>query len=534
MNWFTERLAPALCMACVVVALTIAAPNPGHAQNWERKYGGGNDEYGFSVTPIQNDPNGPGGYVAAGTTNTPSAGGTDDIYVLKVDNWGVTLWQKSYDLGATTHEQAMSLYECSNGDILVAGVSGDRIGTCNVISTDNIFLMRISPSGSLLWASTYGGRDIEGDGTVTNMKVIETSVAPNAGDVVIASSTLSFGSGATVNVTPDVQNPADRDGLLMRTDNIGNLKWARTYGHAPVGGIGVIDYFTAVTEAMNGDLIAAGVTYLTANLVNPPRPFLVRASPNGMVDAATYPTTFAKTYLIMDQAAIPNQLPVEISAVRECPSAQNFQNIIMTGSCVLNPLTNPNYEMYILATSNGGIPLANLTCGDGVLANGFDEGRDIIETASGQFVAVGTTANLGAPGRGTAIYAIEVNKAPNPFFPPLDVMTKVWSQTYGDTWDDKGWAVAEVDNSGTFGTPGLIMAGSSHTNAFVPAHWQLYLLKVFGTNGTDDCSSAPNDQFTKPTMSASAATFESCKVRMQYNRIPTEPVRTWDLDPICE
>lgn len=543
MKKFPGRVPPRCVKAFVMAAVLVAVADTASAQVWERKYGSTtDDEYGHSVTPIKNAPSGGGGYVEVGRTDVP--GTHEDIYIVKVDNNGTTIWQKTYDFGGGTSDVGMSVFECANGDLLVAGTSGDQTatGTCNLIAQDNIFLMRLDEDGNLLWARTFGGRDTEGEGSTTNLKVIETSVV-DAGDIVIATSTHSFGNGTSRTVTPDNQITGDRDGFLIRTDANGDLIWAKAYGvPAPIPlttltpQLGIDDYFTSVSEGSNGDLIAVGVTHAD-DPFGPEYPWVVRTSSNGLINPLST-SNFIRAYSISDPSTS-TVLNTRIYAGREGAQPQNQDDILMTGACDTREASGAsNTELYLLAVvgsgPSAGMPLANLTCGDyGNGTMGLDEGRDLIETSAARIVAVGTTTNLGAPGRGTAVYAIEVNKANNPTPPPLDVMTKMWSRTYGDAWDDQGWAIAEVDNSGTFGTPGLLLGGSSYTNAFGPAHWQTYLLKVFGTNGSTECSYAPTDQFTTPIMTELTFPYEICKVLVQGNRQPTVTVQDWEFDPIC-
>lgn len=538
MKRFPGRVPPRCATAVVAAVLLTVAARTADSQVWERKYGPAtSDEYGYAVTLIRNAPsNGPGGYVEVGSTDV---NGTQDIYVVKVDNSGVALWQKTYHFGGVSDDVGMSVFECGNGDLLVAGTTGDRNGSCNNLATDNIFLMRLNENGSLLWARTFGGRDIEGDGSLTNMRVIETTVGAGAGDIVIAASTHSFGNGTSRTFLPDNQILADRDGLLIRTDAGGDLRWAKAYGvPAPLPALGMPqqgmdDYFTSVSEAANGDLIAVG-TSRGNNPVGPEYPWIVRTSFNGLLNPLSA-TNYIKAYQITDPASPATVLNTRIYAGRECPSPQNYLNIVMTGACETNDGGTPNTELYLFAVTDLGIPLASLTCGDyGLGTYGLDEGRDVIETAAARFVAVGTTTALGAPGRGTAVYAVQVNKATNPTPPLPDIMTAMWSRTYGEAWGEQGWAVAEVDNSGLFGTPGLLLGGSSYTGSFGRSDWQMYLLKVFGTNGSTECSYEPDDRFTVPGVATLNLPYRICNVMVQGNRRPIVGGGSWEFDPICD
>jgi len=60
------------------------------AQYWAKTYGGSGDDKVFSIQPTSD-----GGYIAVGESGSLNDSGTD-IYVLKLDNNGNILWQKSY------------------------------------------------------------------------------------------------------------------------------------------------------------------------------------------------------------------------------------------------------------------------------------------------------------------------------------------------------------------------------------------------------------------------------------------------------
>lgn len=106
---------------------------------WTKKYGGSGQEVGYSI--IESD----GAYIVAGYTNSygphPS-----NFYLLKIDASGDTIWTKVYDGGYDEHGH--SVQQTYDGGYIIAGYSGD-----------DIFLVRTDADGNPLWTKTYPKAD---------------------------------------------------------------------------------------------------------------------------------------------------------------------------------------------------------------------------------------------------------------------------------------------------------------------------------------------------------------------------------------
>jgi len=113
-------------------------------QLWRKYYGGdqGNSAF-YSI--IQTDDS---GYLAAGGSSTFSEGSAYDVYVVKTDSVGDTLWTLTWG-SANWLEYALQVVPHPEGGYAVAGLA-----TSSETGMD-MLLMRISDDGEILWTQTF-------------------------------------------------------------------------------------------------------------------------------------------------------------------------------------------------------------------------------------------------------------------------------------------------------------------------------------------------------------------------------------------
>ncbi|TES94383.1 MAG: hypothetical protein E3J87_00455 [Candidatus Cloacimonadota bacterium] len=143
------------------------------------------------------------GYIVVGNTSSYGAEG-DDIYLIKTDLNGDTLWTKFY--GGTENDVGYSIQQTSDGGCIICGWTYS-FGAGN----SDGFLIKTYPNGGLLWLRTYGG--VYNDGLFSVREV-------SGGGYIACGYTKSFGIG-----TPEHSNI-----YLIRTNPDGNILWTKTYG----------------------------------------------------------------------------------------------------------------------------------------------------------------------------------------------------------------------------------------------------------------------------------------------------------------
>jgi hypothetical protein len=186
---------------------------------WTHTYGRRYDDYGRSVQQTSD-----GGYIIAGYTESFGAGATD-VYLLKTDSSGDTLWTRTY--GGDQRDYGWEVVVTPDGGFAVAAHTAS-FGA----GRDDVYLVKTDASGDSLWTRTYGGSLLD-----HGFSLQHTS----DGGYVVAGYTNSFGAGGY-------------DLYVVKTDANGDILWTRTYG-----GSGY-DYARSVRQTTDGGYIVAGYT----------------------------------------------------------------------------------------------------------------------------------------------------------------------------------------------------------------------------------------------------------------------------------
>ncbi|HTW91178.1 MAG TPA: hypothetical protein VMH22_05660 [bacterium] len=112
-------------------------------QVWARTFGGGGHNHGYSVQ-IASD----GGYILAGQTEGGAGGG--DVYLVKTDASGNQVWAKTY--GGSQTDGAHSIQRTADGGYIIAGMTAS-FGA----GMFDVYLLKIDANGDTVWTRTYGG-----------------------------------------------------------------------------------------------------------------------------------------------------------------------------------------------------------------------------------------------------------------------------------------------------------------------------------------------------------------------------------------
>ncbi len=180
---------------------------------WEKIYGGPGNGEGDGVIPTED-----GGFLVVGFSGTDPDPAIDyaNVYVLKIDEEGEKVWEKTYGRGS-----ADSVIAADDGAYLVMG---DK--------DDDTFLMKIDQQGNPIWMNTYPTENLS-----------------------YATGIVSAGDGGCIIVgcTSD-RYELNYDMFAWKIGPEGNKAWEKTYGGA--GG----DWGHGIVRTRDGNFILAGVT----------------------------------------------------------------------------------------------------------------------------------------------------------------------------------------------------------------------------------------------------------------------------------
>ena len=267
---------------------SMAKPHRANAE-FNKLYGGNSEDYVRAVIQGNN-----GGYIFTGETySTGSLDRAPDVWIVKVDEAGNTVWEKTY--GGSQVEQAYSLAKFEGG-YLVVGRTYSTDGDVPATHGDGDgFVLRIDENGNLLNQKTFGGSDFDeftniqpdGNGYIlvgnTNSNNSDVTGNHGGGDVWVvkmdrelniiwqkalggsqfdggSSSAISKDgsyiiSGNTSSTDGDVTNlKGGIDFWVVKLSNSGRLLWQKTYG-----GSG-FEFPYSLTESVDGGYLITGLT----------------------------------------------------------------------------------------------------------------------------------------------------------------------------------------------------------------------------------------------------------------------------------
>jgi len=186
---------------------------------WDKIYGGTDWDFAYDVIQTHDS-----GFAFCGETYNNTKG-YSDVYIVKTNNVGDTLWTKT--IGNTLVDKGNAIIETSDSNIVVAGL----INT--ILDSTQAYIIKLDFNGNLLWDSAYGGLKYD-----KLNKIIETS---NGNYVAVGSTNSSSTSG-------------DLDYYLLKITPNGNTLVERTLT-PPVPND---DELFDVREMQNGNFVNVG------------------------------------------------------------------------------------------------------------------------------------------------------------------------------------------------------------------------------------------------------------------------------------
>ncbi len=398
---------------------------------FERTYGGFNFEEGKSVKQISD-----GNYIIGGWTVSYGSG-SEDVYLLKINADGDTLWTQTY--GEAMHDYGYDVQETADSGFVITGYTEKTDSTGY-----DVYLIRTDQNGDTLWTRAYGGDDYEEGFTVsqsddggfiiggytesfgTGLKDIYLIKTDHNGDtlwtkiyggtsyeeVYSVKQTIDggyFAAGYTESDSVFVENKKSTKGagdmFLMKTDAAGDTSWTKRYG-----GSG-FDIAYSAQQTTDGGYILGGITEsFGAEGIDI---FLVKTDSNG-------DTLWTKTY------------GGEKQDVARSVSQTNDGGYIITGKT--NSFGNGKMDVYLIKTNSAGDTLWTKTFGD----EDFDYAYSVTETSDNGYAISGYTSKSGILNHNVYFIRTDVNGDIETFDVSLTADPDTAGYTTGDTTYNSG------------------------------------------------------------------------------------------------
>ncbi|MBE0572336.1 MAG: T9SS type A sorting domain-containing protein [Ignavibacteriaceae bacterium] len=170
---------------------------------WTKLYDNNGQDIGSALQQTAD-----GGFIITGETST--IGNGFDLWLLKTDSLGDTIWTKIY--GDTGYDWGYSVEQTLDGGYIVTGRTGTNAG-----DTD-LWLIKTDPSGNVTWSKTFGG--------ASNDAGYSVKQTDNGGYIITGEADGSYIYGHFI--------------WLLKTDEFGDTLWTKKYGAGESRGYSVL------------------------------------------------------------------------------------------------------------------------------------------------------------------------------------------------------------------------------------------------------------------------------------------------------
>lgn len=228
--------------------------------NWQKSYGGSEDDDLFAIEKTFDNGLVVAGYTFSDNGNVVGNNGNSDEWILKLNPSGTIAWKTC--LGGSLIDYATDIKQTPDSGFVVVGLaySADSDFTVSYGGGD-YSLLKLDADGNFLWHKNFGG---------TGTDYCQSVEVTSDGGYLL--------SGYTNSTDHDVSfNHGYYDTWLVKTDAEGNIQWQKSYGGSNM------EYNFDVLETTDGDFFVTG-----ASLSN-----------NGDVSGCHAPNTFHDVWVFL-------------------------------------------------------------------------------------------------------------------------------------------------------------------------------------------------------------------------------------------
>ena len=190
---------------------------------WEKSFGFSGHDHAYDIVQTSD-----GGLFFSGFLDVTSSGGegnsrkkitsyaqhgVGEFWGIKLDADGNLLWRRYF--GGTNNDRSFGAVEANDGGLVMIGASeSDDFDISNPNGSYDVWVVKISAKGDLIWEKSFGGTGID-----------------RAYDVVKTDEGAYVIVGETFSTDGDIfKNNGESDAWLIKVSDKGNLLWERTFG----------------------------------------------------------------------------------------------------------------------------------------------------------------------------------------------------------------------------------------------------------------------------------------------------------------
>jgi hypothetical protein len=241
-----------------------------YAQQFQRLYGGPSQEISLVALPAPT-----GGIYFLGAT-TSAGSGSADPSLMKLDDDGQVLWART--IGEAYYDVAGAMTIAADGGLVCAGSTKSFNGN----APDDLYFFKVDSMGGMVWSKTFSAGELDvatavlttadGGFAITGFTIINTVrhvllIRTDAnGDTLFTRVYVGAGheqgveffetadGGFVITGKTFPQLPGESDIFLMRTDALGNVLWAKSYGES------LWDEGAGIIRLADGNFLLSGST----------------------------------------------------------------------------------------------------------------------------------------------------------------------------------------------------------------------------------------------------------------------------------
>lgn len=186
---------------------------------WDVLHGGSAADYVQGIVQLDD-----GGYMLVGQTicfggnsgDVTGGSGYSDVWLVRLDPSGALLWQNA--IGGTDAEDGKAIARTADGGFILTGVTGSNdVDVSGQHGSDDVWVVKLDANGTIQWQRCLGGSSLEEGWAVQQTADLGYIIAG------WAHSTNGDVTGLHVGI-------GTGDAWLVKLDSSGNTQWTHCYG----------------------------------------------------------------------------------------------------------------------------------------------------------------------------------------------------------------------------------------------------------------------------------------------------------------